>query len=192
MFSVNLIQTEFTRVLDAEEFCWIPISWQSALYLGVNAVLTIIQLVGDVMTTAYSSVGTIETGTRLTIAIYVIQLFFWLFTLAEHIYMTTKMRRQPTEACKSKLPHWKRCSQLFGLSVSIIAVGRNVMRLTMAGGVAFLVQNEWPSYAFDGYQMVIVLSAWAIWYLPEKFRKVGSRTSYLSLTGLERADESSV
>jgi hypothetical protein len=192
MFSVNLTQIEFARVLEAEKFCWVPTAWQPALYSVLNAVLMIVQLVGGVMSTASSSIETIKTGTKITIAIYVIQLFFWLFTLAENTYMTTKLRRQPTEACNSKLPHWERWSQLFGLSVSIIAAGRNVMRLTMAGGVAFLVDNEWPSYVFDGYQMVVVLSAWAIWYLPEQLGKVGSRVSYTSLAELERAVERSV
>jgi hypothetical protein len=192
MFSVNLTQIEFARVLEGETFCWIPISWQPALYSVLNAVLMIVQLVGGVMSTASSSIETIEAGTKITIVIYVIQLLFWLFSLAENTYMTTKLRRQPTEACNSKLPHWKRWSQLFGLSVSIIAVGRNVMRLTMAGGIAFLVDNEWPSYVFDGYQMAIVLSAWAVWYLPEKLGKVGPRVSYTSLAELERADGRSV
>jgi hypothetical protein len=62
----------------------------------------------------------------------------------------------------------------------------------MAGGIAFLVDNEWPSYVFDGYQMAIVLSAWAVWYLPEKLGKVGPRVSYTSLAELERADGRSV
>ena len=106
--------------------------------------------------------------------------------------MTIKLRRQPTEACNSKVPHWKCWSQLFGLSVSTIAAGRNVMRLTMAGGLTFLVENEWPSYTFDGYQMAVVLGAWAIWYLPENLRKVGSRVSYTSLVELERPDQESV
>ncbi len=192
MLSVNLVQTEFARVLEADKFCWVPISWQPALYLSLNAVLMALQLVGGVMATASSSIQIIEAGTRITIAIYVVQLFFWLFTFAEHTYMTIKLRRQPTEACNSTFPHWKRWSQLFGLSVSIIAAGRNVMRLTMAGGVSFLVENEWPSYAFDGYQMVIVLGGWAIWYLPEYLRKVGSRVSYTSLAELERPDQPSV
>lgn len=192
MFSVNLIQIEFARILEAEKFCWVPISWQPALYAVLNAVLMIVQLVGGVMSTASSSIATTEAGAKITIAIYVIQLLFWLFTLAENTYMTIKLRRQPTEACNTKLSHWKLWSQLFGLSVSIIAAGRNVMRLTMEGGVTFLVDNEWPSYAFDGYQMVIVLGAWAIWYLPEKLGKVGSRVSYTSLAELERADGRSV
>jgi hypothetical protein len=192
MFSVNLIQIEFARVLEAKRFCWVPIAWQPLLYLSLNTILMIAQLVGDAMSTASSSIEIIETGSKITIAIYVIQLLFWLFTLAENTYMTIRLRRQPTDACKTKIPHWKRWSQFFGLSVCIIAAGRNVMRLTMVGGVAFLVDNEWPSYAFDGYQMVVVLSAWAIFYLPEKLCKVSSRVSYMSLTELERADERQV
>lgn len=192
MFSVNLTQIDFARVLEAKDFCWVPIPWQRALYLGLNTALMIVQLVGGMISTASSSIENIEIGTKITIAIYVIQLFFWLFTFAENTYMTIRLRRQPTEACNTKIPHWKRWNQLFGLSVSIIAAGRNVMCLTMAGGVAFLVEKEWPSYAFDGYQMVVVLSAWAIWYLPEKLCRVGSRVSYMSLTELERTEERSV
>jgi hypothetical protein len=109
--------------------------------------------VGGVIATASSSIETIEVGTKITIAICVIQLLFWLFNLAENTYMTIKLRHQPTEACNSKFPHWKRRSQLFGLSVSIIAAGRNVMRLTMAGSVAF-----W--WIMSGHHMYLMAIKW--------------------------------
>lgn len=90
-----------------------------------------------------SPIETIKARTKITIAIHVMQLLLWLFALAENTYMTTKLRRHPTEACHSKVPHWKCWSQLFGLFASVIAAGRILMRWTMAGGVAFLVDNEW-------------------------------------------------
>lgn len=139
-----------------------------------------------------SPIETIKARTKITIAIHVMQLLLWLFALAENTHMTTKLRRHPTEACHSKVPHWKCWSQLFGLFMSIVAAGRNLMRWSMAVGVAFLVDIEWSLYVFDGSQMMIVLGAWAIWYLPENFGKVGSRVSYTSLAKPERADERSV
>ena len=49
------------------------------------------------------------------------------------------------------------------------------------GGIEFLVQNEWPSYAFDGFQMGVVLGAWAVWYLPGWLREVADRVVYVNL-----------
>ncbi|KAJ5717196.1 hypothetical protein N7488_002842 [Penicillium malachiteum] len=146
------------------------------------------------MTVASTSATTVAMGTKMTIAIYVIQTFFWGLVLADNICMTIRLRRHPTESSKNSLPNWKLWNQSFGLSTSIIGFGRNVMRLTMSGNIAFLVENEWPSYAFDGYQMVIVLTVWTIWYLPGKCEAIpeGRDSSYRSLTGLEDIRNDSV
>lgn len=192
MFSVNLIQSEVARTLGTEELCWVPISWQRPLYFSINTTLILIQAVGGIMTVGSTSITTISIGSKITIAVYVVQTVFWGFIFAENISMTIRLKRHPTEASKHAMANWKRWNQLFGLSTSIIAFGRNIMRLTMAGGIAFLIENEWPSYAFDGFQMVVVLGAWAIWYLPGKCSAIRKETDYLSLTRLERSDNGSV
>jgi hypothetical protein len=188
MISVNLVQTEFWQALDAEKFCWIPITWQRIAYSTMNGILIVIQAVGGIMVVASRSRIMIATATKLTIGIYVVQTFFWAFTFAENIYVAIRLRRHPTDASQTLLPHWKSYNQLFGLSISIIGLGRNVMRLTMAGGIAFLIENEWASYAFDGYQMVVVLGAWAIWYLPEKCGELTAKPTWTHLRALERRE----
>lgn len=185
MLSVNLTQTNFARALEAEQLCWVPLQWQKSLYLSLNTVLIILQAVGGIMTVASTSITTITIGGKMTIAIYVIQTVFWGFTFAENVCMTIRLGRRPTETSTGPLKKWKSWNQLFGLTTSIIGFGRNVMCLTMAGGIAFLVENEWPSYAFNGYQMIVVLGAWAIWYLPEKCEAVTDKRTYRSLTRLE-------
>ncbi|KAJ5727854.1 hypothetical protein N7493_005674 [Penicillium malachiteum] len=192
MFSVNMTQTKFARALHAERFCFIPIDWQPWLYMSINTLLAILQVIGGIMTAASTSTTTLATASKMTIAIFIIQTAFWVLTLADNICMNIRLRRQPTEPSKSSLANWKIWNQLFGLSTSIIGTGRNVMRLTMAGGVAFLVDYEWPCYAFDGYQMVVVLGAWAIFYLPEKCEAIPEGRDYRSLTGLEDIRSSSV
>ena len=192
MFSVNLTQSEFARTLDAEDFCWVPILWQQPLYLSIDTVLIFIQAVGGIMTVGSTSIATIAIGSKITIAVYVIESAFWGFVFAENICMTIRLKHHPTEPSKHAMANWKRWNQLFGLSTSIIAFGRNIMRLTMAGGIAFLIENEWPSYAFDGFQMVVVLGVWAIWYLPGKCSTIRKETDYLSLTRLEGSDNGTV
>lgn len=183
MFSVNLTMTEFTRALGAEKFCWVPV--QRPLYLSMNAVLALVQAIGGILTAASTNFAIITTGTKIGIAMFVIQLVFWLFTFAENTYITIRLRRELSETTQSAFPTWKYWSQLFGLAVSIIAFGRNIVRLTMNGGIEFLIVNEWPSYAFDGYQMAVVLGAWAIWYLPGKCRDVSEIMSHtMSLSRL--------
>ncbi|RDK41557.1 hypothetical protein M752DRAFT_267065 [Aspergillus phoenicis ATCC 13157] len=185
MFSVNLTQSEFVNVLDAEQFCLLPLAWQRGVYPAMNAILMVIQLVGGCMTISSSS-ETVATGTKLAIALFVVQTIFWGFTMAENICMSYRLGRHPTTASSCVLANWKTWNQLIPLAGSIIATGRNIMRLTMAGGIKFLVDYEWPSYAFDGYQMVVVLGAWGIWYLPGKCRELSTRVRYTNLTRLER------
>ena len=40
------------------------------------------------------------------------------------------------------------------------------MQLTALGGVQYLLINEWTNYAFDFYQMAVVMLAWGVFYLP--------------------------
>ncbi|PLB49991.1 hypothetical protein P170DRAFT_445402 [Aspergillus steynii IBT 23096] len=183
MFSVVLTQTEFAQNLDAGKHCFIPLKWQRSLYLVVNTVLAIIQAAGGILTVSRTSHSFINRGTKITIATYIIQTLFWSFTFAENIYMTAKFTQHPTAASSSLFPSWKAWNQLIGLAVSIIAFGRNIMRLTMAGGIDFLVQNGWPSYAFDGFQMGVVLGAWAAWYLPGRCREVAAGMEFMGLEG---------
>ncbi|KAJ5106185.1 hypothetical protein N7456_002860 [Penicillium angulare] len=185
MISVSLIHTSFVQALDAGNFCFIRLDWQQPLYLSINAILISLQTIGGIMTVASTSQATIATGSKITIAIYVVQTLFWGFLFVENICMSIRLRRQASNSCEDSLGNWKMWNQLFGLSISIIGFGRNVMCLTMAGGIAFLVDNEWPSYAFDGYQMVVVLGAWAIWYLPEKCQNIREKRNYRSLVRLE-------
>lgn len=151
----------------------------------MNAILIVLQAIGGIMIVASNSRNTIASATKMTIGIYVAQTLFWAFTFAENIYMSVRLCRDPTDASQTLLSRWKSWNRLLGLSISIIGLGRNVMRLTMVGGIPFLVENEWPAYAFDGYQMVVVLGAWAIWYLPEKCREITSKPDWVHLRTLE-------
>lgn len=181
MFSVNLTQTEFARALGAEKFCWLSIGVQRTLYISINTVLILLQTIAGIMTVASTSTAIIAVAAKMAIAAYVAQTIFWLFTMVENICMTVRLRRYPTDASMTIFPDWKYWNQLLALAISIIAIGRNIVRLTMDGGIVILLLNEWPSYAFDGYQMVVVLGAWAIWYLPEKCESVTEATSLMSL-----------
>ncbi|OQD80282.1 hypothetical protein PENANT_c037G04957 [Penicillium antarcticum] len=154
----------------------------------MNAILIVLQAIGGIMVVASNSRITIALATKMTISIYVAQTLFWAFTFAENIYMSIRLRRDPTYPSQTLYSRWRSWNQLFGLSISIIGLGRNVMRLTMAGGIPFLVENEWPTYAFDGYQMVVVLGAWAIWYLPENCRGIISKPDWVHLRTLERVE----
>ncbi|KAF7591535.1 hypothetical protein BBP40_001473 [Aspergillus hancockii] len=188
MFTVNLTHTAFIKALNAEHFCWIPVVWQRPLYPSMNIVLMLVQVIGGIMTTSSSS-PIIASASKIIIATFIIQLVFWGFIFAENANMTFRLGHHPTASSQNRLPKRKTWNQLFGLSTSIIGFGRNVMRLTMYGGIGFLVDNEWPSYAFDGIQMVVVMGAGATWYLPEKCEEVTGKSNYISLERRRRATD---
>ncbi|RMZ85804.1 hypothetical protein DV737_g387, partial [Chaetothyriales sp. CBS 132003] len=120
--------------------------------------------------------ATIESGGKAVIASYVAQMLFWAYLLAENTYFSIRLgrwiKKDPERRTTIRLSHWKWWNQLFGLSVSIIGFGRNLVRLTALGGVEFLLVNEWTEYAFDGYQLAVVLFAWGVFYLPGKLTTV--------------------
>lgn len=97
--------------------------------------------------------------------------------------MTIRLLRHPIEACQSQSPALETLESAFSLSVSIIAAGRNVRRLTMAGAVAFLVENEWWLSNGGRFERLGYI-------LPTRETcKANPRVSYISLTELESGRE---
>ncbi|KAF2095730.1 hypothetical protein NA57DRAFT_79440 [Rhizodiscina lignyota] len=168
MFTVGLIQPQFVAVLHGEQCVWVPLHLQRRLYLGLNATLLFLQMSGAIITVISHDIGLLKIGGKVLIAAYIIQIVFWAFLLAENTYFRFRLQRLRQT---HELRHWKWWIQLFGLAITIIAFGRNLVRLTAIGGVTFLLVNEWPSYAFDGFQMVVVMLAWGLFYLPGVLKK---------------------
>lgn len=201
MFTITLVHTTYIRALGAESRAWVPVRFQRPIYLAVNVICFIIQICGGIDLGVAQTRSLAELGSKLKIAAYVTQMVFWGYILAENTWITVRLgiaikkaekaTLEPVStqgtisssilSVKERFPHYKRWSQLFGLSISIIGFGRNLMRLTELG-VAFLQDNEWTSYAFDIYQMVVVMGALAVWYLPGKVDDVAeSRARYQHL-----------
>lgn len=187
MFTVTLVHTTFIAALNADEYCWVPLRFQRPIYLAINVVCIAIQVGGGIELAIAQSIHIAEIGSKLKIAAFVMQMVYWIYIVAENttvcIRVGLAVKRadraglsavpiagSSISAVKESFQHYKRWSNLFGLAISII-VGRNLMRLTELG-VKFLQDNEWPGYAFDGYQMAVVMGAWAVFYLPGKVAEV--------------------
>lgn len=187
MFTVTLVHTTFIQALNADEYCWVPLRLQRPIYLAINVLCIAIQVGGGIELAIAQSIHIAEIGSRLKIAAFVMQMVFWIYIVAENTTVCIRLglavkradraglsgvstAESSISAVKKNFRHYKRWSNLFGLAISII-VGRNLMRLTELG-VSFLQDNEWPGYAFDGYQMAVVMGAWAIFYLPGKVTEV--------------------
>ncbi|KAF2165783.1 hypothetical protein M409DRAFT_55651 [Zasmidium cellare ATCC 36951] len=183
MFTVTLTHTQYIKALNADKICWLPIRMQRPLYFCINFLCIFVQGVGGIDMAAASERGLAEAGGKIKIASFVAQMVFWVFIASENGWVTYRygalLRRSANRAqdesgmvpdIKPTFARFKLWSQLFGLAISII-VGRNMMRLTELG-VDFLKNNEWPGYAFDGYQMVVVMGAWGVFCLPGKCKEV--------------------
>ncbi|CAG7918522.1 unnamed protein product [Penicillium olsonii] len=167
MLTVNVTQVKMMRCLSPVNLGVIPARFTLPIYLTANALLLLLQLTGSTILMLATKEDLVETATKILIASYVSQMVFWLFTLAESIVWRIRFGRS-TWSSSSMMKHWKYYMQLFDLAISIVALGRNLMRLTQLGmgPYGFLTANEWPSYAFDYYQTAIVLLAWGVFYLP--------------------------
>lgn len=180
MFTVTLVHTQYIKALNAEKLAWIPVRVQRPLYFAVNFLCIFVQGAGEIDMAAATERRLAEAGGKLTVAAFVGQMVLWIFIVMENGWLTYRygalLRRSRSDNhaeigmamshVKPGFAKFKLWSQLFGLAISII-VGRNLMRLTELG-VDFLKNNEWPGYAFDGYQMVVVMAAWGVFYLPRK------------------------
>lgn len=201
MVTVTLVHTEYTKALNAEKLCWLPIRMQRPLYFSINLLCIFVQAAGGIDMAAAKERGLAEAGSKIKIASFVAQMVFWGFIAAENGWVTYRygawLRKSQNQGLlepgvssdsKSGFTKYKVWSQLFGLAISII-LGRNLMRLTELG-VDFLKNNEWTSYAFDGFQMVVVMGAWGIFYLPGKCKEVLAHHERYHHLELERSNSS--
>lgn len=183
MFTVTLVHTQYIKALNAEKLAWVPVRMQRPLYFAINFLCIFVQGAGGIDMAAATELGLAEAGGKIKVAAFVAQMVFWIFIAVENGWTTYRygalLRRSRNDGhietgmamsdVRPGFAKFKLWSQLFGLAISII-VGRNLMRLTELG-VDFLKNNEWPGYAFDGYQMVVVMGAWGLFYLPGKCKE---------------------
>lgn len=187
MVTVNLTQVKMMRCLRSESFGFLPAQFRLPIYLTFNILLLLLQAIGAVIIALTHKPALIESATKILIASYVSQMIFWMFTLAENIFWSFRFGRSSFASTQLMMPHWKRYNQLFGLAISIVAMGRNMTRLTQMGMGAdgFLTANEWTSYAFDFYQTAIVLLAWGIFYLPGICKEIEFQNVHQALENYE-------
>ncbi|KAJ6125268.1 hypothetical protein N7471_012585 [Penicillium samsonianum] len=187
MLTVNLTQVKMMRCLKSENLGLLPAQFRLPIYLTFNIVLLLIQGIGGVILALTHKPGLIGSATKILIASYVCQIVFWIFTLAENIFWSIRFGRSSFANTQLMMPHWRRYNQLFSLAISIIATGRNLMRMTQlgVGSGGFLTVNEWPSYAFDFYQTAVVLMAWGIFYLPGICKEIEFKHVHQALQNYE-------
>jgi hypothetical protein len=190
-FTVTLCHTSYLQAISAEKFAWVPVRLQRPVYLAANVIAFVFQFIGSAMLGTASTRHAASTDTLLMITGYAIQLAFGVFLMAENITVTLRTSKaikkarseEPREPLrgsrgvaqvshiKQRFPHFQRWNQLFGLAIGIIPIGRNMMRMTEFG-VSMLSERELFSYLFDGWQMVLVMAMFGLFYLPGKLKDV--------------------
>ncbi|PLB43219.1 hypothetical protein P170DRAFT_431175 [Aspergillus steynii IBT 23096] len=176
MFTVHLSHAEFVKALHAEKHVFVGPRIARPLYFALNTVLFLLMMFSIVMLVTTSDDGKKPLYTTLVKASLIIQLIFWLVTFVENAWLSIRLRRHPTTESIEVIPSWKRWNQLFGLAISILAMGHNVVQMQMLGEAkGFMASAEWAAYAFDIYQSGVVLLGWGIWYLPGRCRAVVGR-----------------
>lgn len=173
MFTVNVTQVKMMRCLNSENLGAISARFRLPTYLIANTALLLLQMAGSVILAVAHRVALIETATKILTASFVCQMVFWLFVLVDSIVWRIRFGRSPSSN-SPRMVHWKYYTQLFDLAISIVALGRNLMRLTQLGmgPEGFLTINEWPNYAFDFYQPAVILLAWGVFYLPGTCKEI--------------------
>ncbi|CAI7587215.1 unnamed protein product [Penicillium viridicatum] len=187
MVTVNLTQVKMMRCLRSENFGLLPAQFRLPIYLTSNILLLLLQAIGAMIIALTHKPALIGSAMKILTASYVCQMIFWMFTLAENIFWSFRFGRSSFANTQLMMPHWKRYNQLFGLAISIVAMGRNMVRLTQMGmgPDGFLTVNEWASYAFDFYQTAIILLAWGIFYLPGICKEIEFQNVHQALQNYE-------
>ncbi|KAJ5920338.1 hypothetical protein N7516_011196 [Penicillium verrucosum] len=144
MVTVNLTQ-ENDALFEVRKH-WSSAQFRLPIYFTTNLLLLLLLGIGAMIIALTHKPALIGSAMKILTASYVCQMIFWMFTLAENILWGFRFGRSSFANAQMMMPHWKRYNQLFGLAISIVAMGRNMTRLTQMGMV-----NEWTSYAFDFY-----------------------------------------
>ncbi|KAG4443364.1 hypothetical protein IFR05_001153 [Cadophora sp. M221] len=164
--SVYMILGRLIRATKAESYSLIPVKWLTKIFVGGDVLCFLIQAGGGAVLSGADTKSARNLGQNLILAGLIIQIVVFCVFLMVAMVFDRRVRRKPTGSTPdSGISLSRFMIMLYG--VSGLITFRNLFRVIeyAMGSDAYLLQNEWPIYAFDGTPMIAVLAICSLWYV---------------------------
>ncbi|KAH9208139.1 RTA-like protein [Leptodontidium sp. 2 PMI_412] len=163
--SAYMILSRLIRAVGGESYSVVRVRWVTKIFVGGDVLCFLVQAGGGAVLSGADTASAVSMGQSLILAGLLIQMVVFGFFLVIAVVFHKRIRARPTgQSLNSDLNLERFMVMLY--SVSLLITFRNLFRVIeyAMGKDAYLLQNEWPIYAFDGFPMIVVLVICSQWY----------------------------
>ncbi|KAH7407237.1 RTA1 like protein-domain-containing protein [Cadophora sp. MPI-SDFR-AT-0126] len=179
--SVYMILSRLIRAVGAESHSVVRVTWVTKVFVGGDILCFLIQAGGGAILSGADTMSSRKLGQNLILSGLLIQIVVFAFFLVVAVVFHKRIRARPTgQSLGTDMSLDQFMLMLY--RVSILITLRNLFRVIeyAMGKDSYLLQHEWPIYAFDGLPMIIVLVICSKWYIGD----MKSSSVYIDLEGI--------
>ncbi|KAF2502346.1 RTA1-domain-containing protein [Lophium mytilinum] len=177
--SLYMVFSHCIRAVHGETFSLLSPRWTTIVFVSGDWACLNIQGGGAGMV---SHPEKAHIGNAIVVAGLGVQIIVFIAFMVCCVSFNIRFRAHVAETGAARDVPWQAClSMLYATSPAILV--RNIYRMVeFIMGSGYLFDNEWPTYAFDGALMLLVMIGFFIWY-PSQLKSRGSTTdSMIELT----------
>ncbi|KAF2817548.1 RTA1-domain-containing protein [Mytilinidion resinicola] len=177
--SLYMVYSRVVRAVHGETFSLLPPRWASVIFVSGDLLCLNIQGGGSGM---LSHPGQAHIGDDIIVAGLGIQILVFVAFMACCVSFNIRFRAHVVETGAARDIPWQAClNMLYATSLAILV--RNIYRMVeFIMGHGYLFDNEWPTYAFDGALMLLVMIGFFIWYPSQLTPRDSTTDSMIELT----------
>ncbi|PVH77419.1 RTA1-domain-containing protein [Cadophora sp. DSE1049] len=165
--SVYMILGRLMRATSGEQYSIIRVNWLTKIFVGGDGLCFLIQAAGGGIISGADDADAKHRGEMIILAGLLLQMLIFGFFLVVAWIFHKRLLAQPTGKTRSGDFNWQRFMKML-YSTSVLITFRNLFRVLeyAMGEDKYLLQNEWPIYAFDAVPMAVVLVIGLMFYVP--------------------------
>ncbi|OAA56727.1 RTA-like protein [Niveomyces insectorum RCEF 264] len=180
-----MVYSRVVRAVDGVRFSPMPPRWTTAVFVVGDLLCLNIQSTGGGMLAKTESANT---GDHIIVTGLVLQVLVFCCFLVNCLIFHRRFHAHAAAAgtaTNSNAP-WQACLHML-YATSFFILVRNIYRVVefITGQDGYLLEHEWPTYAFDGALMLLVMIGFFVWY-PSQLKPV-QRDTMIELRSVNEA-----
>lgn len=160
--TLYMVYSRIVRAVKGQNLSLIAPRWTTAIFVLGDLLCLNVQSSGSGLLVKAS---TERIGSWIVVGGLVIQVLLFIGFMICCLIFHSRFRSHVAQVGDSTGIPWRSCLHML-YATSIIILVRNVYRVVefVLGKEGYLMKTEWPTYAFDGALMVLVMTGFYIWY----------------------------
>ncbi|KAK3640972.1 hypothetical protein LTR56_011622 [Elasticomyces elasticus] len=160
--TIYMSLSRLIRALDATEYSIVRVSWISKIYVVIDIVCLVLQVIGTV-TVAYGGDGEQQKAIKLVAGGLIAQLVAFMIFMILALIVHIRLRRNPTHISGSSDIRWQKYFWALYATSTLVLI-RNLVRIFefLQGSDSTIIKHEVFLYVFDATPMFLVVLILAV------------------------------